>query len=103
MNCPSCENDVQKQWVACPFCAARLPQLHCECGEELAATWKACPHCGRPVGDHAGVIRSASSAPTATELPVIRCFQIYVAAHDAFFGVFEDASERIAAAGTASQ
>ena len=38
-----------------------------------------------------------------TEIPVERCFQIYVCGKNAFYGVFEDAFEKLANAGRPSE
>ena len=103
MNCSSCKNEVQEQWVACPFCAANLRKLLCECGKELNANWKACPHCGRGVATIAPTPAGVNQTTQRTEIPVERCFQIYACGKNAFYGVFEDAFEKLANAGRASE
>jgi endogenous inhibitor of DNA gyrase (YacG/DUF329 family) len=101
MNCPACTKEVQSEWVACPFCGVRLNSV-CPCGNSLNPTWKVCPNCGRSVADSeqpSGI----SSSRSGVEIPVERCFRIYLAARNAFFRVFEDAFERLANAGATSE
>ena len=69
----------------------------------MAANWKACPHCGRRVGTTDSAPARISQGEQRAEIPVERCFQIYACAKNAFFGVFEDAFEKLASAGRASE
>ena len=98
MNCPACATELQEQWVACPLCGVRV-HSECACGNKLDPSWKVCPVCTRPVDQEA----PANSQRGAIEIPAERCFSIYLAAHKAFFSVFDEPFQRLAKAGAASE
>ncbi len=45
--CPSCQKEVDSEFVFCPYCAARLHAVCPECGKPTEENWKVCPHCGK--------------------------------------------------------
>jgi ABC-type transport system involved in multi-copper enzyme maturation permease subunit len=45
--CPSCQREVDSEFVFCPYCAARLHAVCPECGKPAEENWKVCPHCGK--------------------------------------------------------
>lgn len=53
MDCPKCDNQVQSDWAACPWCGAAIPKMPTcrKCGKELDAAWKSCPFCGATCSD----------------------------------------------------
>jgi hypothetical protein len=99
MNCPACFAETQEQWVACPHCGARLDAV-CACGTKLDPAWKVCPVCARSV---IGQEPAGHSKRGKFEIPAERCFGIYLAAHSAFFGAFEDAFQKLAITCAASE
>lgn len=103
MQCPSCNREIQEHWVACPFCAARLGKVLCECGGDLDPAWKACPQCGRAALPAEPSPTGGNRAAVVTEVSLERCFKIYLAAQRSFFAVFEDAFEQLANASGASE
>jgi hypothetical protein len=44
--CPSCRRRIEEEFVACPYCRARLRTPCVSCERTLAATWVVCPYCG---------------------------------------------------------
>jgi hypothetical protein len=44
--CPSCEHDVEDDYVACPQCATQLKTPCRECSRAVSFAWMACPWCG---------------------------------------------------------
>ncbi|MCC5840735.1 MAG: zinc ribbon domain-containing protein [Opitutales bacterium] len=48
MKCEICEQNIQKDWAACPWCGAEIVRKpSCNgCGQVLEPAWKACPFCG---------------------------------------------------------
>lgn len=98
MNCPACATELQEQWVACPLCGVRV-HSECACGNKLDPSWKVCPVCTRPVDQEA----PANSQRGAIEIPAERSFSIYLAAHRAFFSVFDEPFQRVAKARAASE
>lgn len=98
MNCPACATELQEQWVACPLCGVRV-NSECACGNKLDPSWKVCPVCTRPIGQEA----PSNSQRSAIKIQAERCFSIYLAAHRAFFSVFDEPYQRLAKAGGASE
>jgi RNA polymerase subunit RPABC4/transcription elongation factor Spt4 len=45
--CPSCQKEVNSEFVFCPYCAARLQAVCPKCGKPTEENWKVCPHCGK--------------------------------------------------------
>ena len=64
--CNNCGNEVQEDWLVCPYCAAQIlnRKNNCaNCGKELQEGWKACPYCGTTAaGPPGGVLGSAISS-----------------------------------------
>jgi tetratricopeptide (TPR) repeat protein len=99
MNCPECTAEVKETWVACPLCGVRLDAV-CTCGTRLDPAWKICPVCARSV---IGQDPASHTECGEFEVPAERCFGIHFAAHNVFFGAFEDAFQKFTNAGAASE
>ncbi len=44
--CPKCHELVEEDWVQCPQCGTRLPQICANCGKVLPPRVETCPNCG---------------------------------------------------------
>jgi hypothetical protein len=45
LNCPSCRNPVEKDFLICPSCRRRLKHPCPSCGKPLNTSWAICPYC----------------------------------------------------------
>ena len=62
LQCPQCLNEVDEQFLSCPFCRHVLRTTCIGCGKALKKEWASCPYCGVGVDGNA-------SGPTANTLP----------------------------------
>lgn len=44
-SCPACGNEVQDDFLICPYCRKKLKNQCISCGKPLALNWKVCPYC----------------------------------------------------------
>ena len=44
--CPSCDRQVQANYLFCPWCQTRLRQRCQRCERPIEAQWSFCPYCG---------------------------------------------------------
>ncbi len=51
--CPTCEREVEDDYVACPQCATQLKTPCRECSRAVSFSWMACPWCGTRRHDEA--------------------------------------------------
>ncbi|HUL39663.1 MAG TPA: zinc ribbon domain-containing protein [Methanomassiliicoccales archaeon] len=65
--CPNCHEIVEKDWVQCPQCGTRLPQLCGNCGKVLPPRVENCPNCGAAVGQSEAAQRSIANLKELTE------------------------------------
>jgi RNA polymerase subunit RPABC4/transcription elongation factor Spt4 len=65
--CPKCREIVEKDWVQCPQCGTRLPQLCANCGKILPPKVDTCPSCGTHVGRSEAAQRNISNLKELTE------------------------------------
>lgn len=63
MKCPQCSESVQKSFVVCPKCGAKLRPSCPKCGMAVDTSWKVCPHCAEPLPE----IQTDYTAPTKTK------------------------------------
>ncbi len=71
--CPTCEHEVEDDYMACPGCATRLKTPCRQCERAVSFSWAACPWCGTRQGEGAaprvepaGAPELASVAPETT-------------------------------------
>jgi tetratricopeptide (TPR) repeat protein len=69
--CPKCQEIVEKDWVQCPQCGTRLPQLCANCGKSLPPKVDTCPSCGTTVGRNEAAQRNISNLKELTEQPAL--------------------------------
>lgn len=73
-SCPKCEFPVEKSFLRCPSCRARLRDPCASCGKPIDPRWALCPYCETPVEraaperrpaarEGARPVREAKSAP----------------------------------------
>jgi hypothetical protein len=48
-SCPKCEYPVEKSYLRCPNCRARLKDPCSSCGKPVDPRWALCPYCETPV------------------------------------------------------
>jgi hypothetical protein len=48
-SCPKCEYPVEKSYLRCPNCRARLKDPCSSCGKPVDPRWAICPYCETPV------------------------------------------------------
>lgn len=69
--CPKCQEIVEKDWIQCPQCGTRLPQLCANCGKDLPPKVENCPSCGTSVGRSEAAQRNISNLKELTEQPAL--------------------------------
>ena len=45
LSCPSCGSEIEKTFLRCPSCAAKLKEPCTSCGRPLDPRWALCPYC----------------------------------------------------------
>lgn len=45
-HCPDCENQVEVDWLLCPYCRSLLKESCEGCGHLVYRYFRYCPHCG---------------------------------------------------------
>ena len=48
-SCPKCEFPVEKTFLRCPSCRARLKDPCASCGKPVDPRWALCPYCEKPI------------------------------------------------------
>ena len=48
-SCVKCGENLEPDWVICPFCKTEKGPKLCACGKELEQEWVACPYCKKDV------------------------------------------------------
>ena len=48
--CPGCKQPVDKEWLICPACHAKLKISCAHCGHSIKPSWDICPVCETPTG-----------------------------------------------------
>ncbi len=64
-SCPNCEHPVDREYLRCPSCRARIKDPCETCGKPIDPRWSICPYCETPTRQAAASPqrRAASSAP----------------------------------------
>jgi hypothetical protein len=57
-SCPNCEYPVEKSYLRCPNCRARLKDPCTSCGKPVDPRWALCPYCETPVQKRAAERRA---------------------------------------------
>lgn len=65
--CPRCHEIVEKDWIQCPQCGTRLPQLCANCGKPLPPKVDVCPSCGTVSGRNEAAQRNIANLKELTE------------------------------------
>jgi hypothetical protein len=65
--CPNCEYPVERSYMRCPSCQARLKDPCPTCSQPLDPRWSMCPYCETP--QEAGARRQPSEVPEALAAP----------------------------------
>jgi len=78
-SCPNCEHPVERTYLRCPNCRARIKDPCESCGKPVDPRWSLCPYCETPTrraepepasGRRSG--RRSASRPTRATRPVSR-------------------------------
>ena len=48
-SCPNCEHPVERSYLRCPSCRARIKDPCESCGKPIDPRWSVCPYCETPV------------------------------------------------------
>jgi hypothetical protein len=48
-SCPNCEHPVERNYLRCPNCRARIKDPCESCGKPIDPRWSVCPYCETPV------------------------------------------------------
>ena len=65
--CPTCQRQMEDEYLVCPFCRTKLREPCSGCGRGLDLRWAACPFCG--------ALGPQAMAPPAAASPVDRAEQ----------------------------
>jgi Double zinc ribbon len=66
-SCPKCDYPVEKAYLRCPNCRARLKDPCKECGQAVDPRWSLCPYCETPIAKPERRIASREAARRARE------------------------------------
>ncbi len=76
IKCPSCGEEVDKDWKVCPGCTGKLKNVCESCGKELKPNWKACPASGDFIKEEDDTLNSLSFEDIINEITgKINCFE----------------------------
>ena len=70
-SCPNCEYPVDRAYLRCPNCKARIKDPCESCGKPIDPRWSVCPYCETPTRQAAAPPqrRAASAAPPPESAP----------------------------------
>ena len=85
-SCPNCEYPVERDYLRCPSCGARIKDPCDSCGKPIDPRWRVCPYCETPTGNapeppqrqaqstppSAAKGRTAAARPARAKRPVTR-------------------------------
>lgn len=54
VGCPHCGSRVERSFLRCPSCLARLREPCASCGKPLDPSWRICPYCEAEIGQVPG-------------------------------------------------
>jgi RNA polymerase subunit RPABC4/transcription elongation factor Spt4 len=66
--CHKCQQPVEKDFLFCPYCQARLREACGRCRRPVSLFWVVCPYCGAPRGAPVGqpaTYRAPAEEPVA--------------------------------------
>ncbi len=61
-SCPNCEHPVERTYLRCPNCRARIKDPCESCGKPVDPRWSICPYCETPM-------RAAAASPQRSSQP----------------------------------
>jgi hypothetical protein len=62
-SCPNCEHPIDRTYLRCPNCRARIKDPCESCGKPIDPRWTVCPYCEAPTRAAAAPQRRSSSPP----------------------------------------
>jgi hypothetical protein len=68
-SCPNCEHPVDRSYLRCPNCRARIKDPCESCGKPVDPRWTICPYCETPTRAAAASPRRSSKAPPEEPTP----------------------------------
>ena len=68
-SCPNCEHPVERTYLRCPSCQARIKDPCESCGRPIDPRWSICPYCETPVRRAAAPERRGSGSRRASNQP----------------------------------
>ncbi|MGH2994221.1 MAG: zinc ribbon domain-containing protein, partial [Solirubrobacterales bacterium] len=63
-SCPKCEYPIEKSYLRCPNCRARLKDPCTSCGKPVDPRWSLCPYCETPLEKPARRAPSREARPS---------------------------------------
>ncbi|HEX2467966.1 MAG TPA: zinc ribbon domain-containing protein [Solirubrobacterales bacterium] len=71
-SCPNCQHPVERAYLRCPNCKARIHDPCEACGKPIDPRWSLCPYCETPVRHVAQPERRAATAARSQPTPAER-------------------------------
>jgi Double zinc ribbon len=76
-SCPNCEHPIERTYLRCPACRARIKDPCESCGKPVDPRWSICPYCETPTRQAtaspqravSSARRTSKAAPAASESP----------------------------------
>ncbi len=68
-SCPNCEHPVERTFLRCPSCRARIKDPCESCGKPVDPRWTVCPYCETPTRRAAEAARSSSRRRSSSGAP----------------------------------
>src|SRR5918996_1315835 len=68
-SCPNCEHPVERTFLRCPSCRARIKDPCESCGRPIDPRWSICPYCETPVRRAAPPERRVATKRRTTKQP----------------------------------
>jgi hypothetical protein len=69
--CPSCQRQVEPEYLFCPHCRTKLREPCAGCGKPISLSWVVCPFCGRDRIQPAPPAAAPAAPQTAPVQPTI--------------------------------
>ena len=65
-SCPNCEHPIDRSYLRCPSCRARIKDPCESCGKPIDPRWTICPYCETPTREAAPAAPPRRAAPKRT-------------------------------------
>jgi len=65
-SCPNCEHPIERTYLRCPACRARIKDPCESCGKPVDPRWSICPYCEAPTRQATASPQRAAASPRRT-------------------------------------